>query len=142
MIQVFLKTLSYVGAFLGGILIAYSQGWVTDHFKQKEEKRKKVEEFIGKVTDVVADATASGYKDFPTGAIKGRMNKATAQLERLGQRDMAHTVRNYTNKWTEYNNLVVASDGNVKKFYDEVRAKELRDELDKLTDKILGSKLA
>jgi len=136
----FLKILSYIGVFLGGILTAYSQGWVKDHFKQKEEKRERIEGFVGKVTDVIADATGSGYKDFPTGVIKSRMNKAAAQLERLGEQDMAHAIRQYMKKWTEYNNVVVTCDGNIKKHYDEKRVIGLRDELDELTNKILGSK--
>lgn len=62
---------------------------------------------MGKVTDVVADITASGYKERPTEVIKSRMNRAAAQLERLENYKMDNTIRGYTNKWIEYNRLVL-----------------------------------
>ena len=137
-INMFLKVVSYVGVFLGGVAMAYGKGWVTDHFKQRGEKRKKIEGFMGKVTDVVADSTASGYKDYPTGSIKSKMNRASAQLERLGQVEMSKTIRKYVGRWVEYNSHVVTATGGNRRHFDEARVNELRHELDELTDEILG----
>ena len=124
--------------FIGGVVTAYSQGWVKDHFQKKAEKRASIEKFMGKVTDTIADATASGYKDFPDGVIKSKMNKAAAQLERLDRKVTAYNIRSYMNKWTEFNDLTLTWDGSWKKVYDEKRAVQLRQELDDLTDALLN----
>lgn len=57
--DILIKILSYVGAFLGGIAITFGQGWVTDHFKQKEATRNKIEEIMHKITDTLSIAKAS-----------------------------------------------------------------------------------
>lgn len=137
--QVF-KVVTYLGTFLGGIAVSFGQGWVQDFFKKKQENRLNVEKFMAKVTDVVASSTASGYTDYPTGAVKARLVKSSAHLERYGQLDMAKTVRDYMNKWSTYNNLILTSIGTPKNLYgDDLKFSiKLKDELDKLTDKILS----
>ena len=137
----FFKALTYVGVFIGGIATAFGQGWVQDFFKKKQERRTNIEKFMAKVTDVVASSTASGYKDYPTGAIKDRLVKAAAHLERFGEKDVAFTVRSYMNNWSEYHTLALTFDNKLKSLYGEElkRSQELLKDLDKLTDKILST---
>lgn len=138
--QVF-KILTYLGIFLGGVTTAFGQGWVQDFFKKRQERRLNIEKFMGKVTDIVASVTASNYNDYPTAVIKDKLIKSSAHLERFGQLDMAKNVRNYMNKWSMYNNLILTSTGTPKNLYgDNLKlSNELRNELDKLTNKILAN---
>lgn len=112
---------------------------VDEIFEKRKEKRIKIEKLLGKVTDEVSRAVSSGYKSYPTGAIKDRMLKAASQLERLHKRKKAIYIRDFVNTWIDYNSLAVTSIGNNRNLFgDEAdRARSLVKKLDGLTSKIL-----
>lgn len=132
--------LLFVGGFVSGIITAFGKGWVDEIFKKREETRKEVEKFMGKVTDLVAIATSEGYVIRLNMVDKRRMQRAAFQLERLGKTRLASNIRNYMNKWDGVYKMtsgVTFKDGSLPILEEEKRRLELIKELDGLTNSIL-----
>ena len=132
------------GGFAGGLITAFvkdfGKGWINEHFKKREEIRKDVEKFMGKVTDIVAIATPAGYTNRPNNADKRRMQRAAFQLERLGKGKLAYGIRSYVKKWSEVYEISKGpsfKNGKLPIKEDEKRRLTLIKELDDLTDSIL-----
>lgn len=127
--------------FVGGFITAFGKGWVEEYFKKREEIRKDVEKFMGKVTDVVAVATPAGYRIRLNNFDKRRIQRAAFQLERLGKIKLAHDIRSYINKWNEVYEMTTSGpsfkDGKLPFKEEEERRLGLIKELDSLTDSIL-----
>ncbi len=131
---------SSIIAFASTLLITLGTGFIQEIFKKREEKRLSIENFVGKVTDVVADATSSGYRVLPSSQERERMTRAAAQLERLGKAKISLNIRSFLNGWLDYWERGSGRDSvrSFKKFPKEEI--ELRKKLDNLADVILGKK--
>jgi len=136
------RILSGIGGFVLGVISLYSHGWVADHFKSKEETRKNIEKFMGKVTDVMAIATAAGYTNRQNREDRRRMDRAALQIERLGQVKKAGYIRAYMNKWKEVYelSLLTFKDGRAPFLKGDERRVKLLHELHDLTNKIVDSR--
>lgn len=125
-----------IGVFTG-IGLAFGQGWVQEFF----DKRKKIDDFIGKVVDEVAETTSSDYRRVPSVAVVSGMMKAAAQLERLGKVEYAKKVRAYTNTWgIYYHTTMDYKRAKRSEEYDVKAANIHRGHLDRLTDELMGNK--
>lgn len=134
----------YIVGLASGVFLAFFQGSFKEFFKIREVKRKSVETFMGKVTDVIAITTKAGYTNSQNRTEKRIMDKAAFQLERLGKREMAQNINSYNAKWGIVSKMARTGarfEGNVLPAREEEKRRlELIKELDELTDKILGKK--
>lgn len=139
--DILLVVIGFTGGFITAFVKDFGKGWVDEYFKKREETRKDVEKFMGKVTDVVAVATSAGYTIRPNNFDKRRIQRAAFQLERLGKTKLAHDVRSYINKWSEVYKMTTSGpsfkDGKLPFKEEEERRLELIKELDNLTNSIL-----
>lgn len=133
--------LGFLGG-LGTIAVSFGTNWASDKFKQKEEKRKNVEKFMGKVTDVIAIATKERYTNRQNRVDKRGMDRAAFQLRRLGKKKLAKNIENYTEKWKQVYDIVSSvpafSDGRLPFKLEDDAKNKLTSELDILTKKIIG----
>lgn len=107
---------------------------------KKRKNGKKLRNYFTTVTDEMSDAIAEGYGIKPTASIKRIMFRVAANLERLGERDKAYTIRSFTNKWDIYCNKVKNLGKGIKITYDEIDEVKSREELHQLADKVLGKR--
>jgi len=93
------------------------------------------------VTNIMSEAVAEGYRIKPNAKNKSKMFQAAAQIERLGERNKAHVIRSFTNKWDIYCDNVIDLGGGGAVIYNGVDQRASREELHQLADKILGKRL-
>ncbi len=139
--DILLVVIGFASGLVTAFVKDFGKGWINEHFKKREEIRKDVEKFMGKVTDVVAIATSAGYTNRPNNADKRRIQRAAFQLERLGKSKLAHDIRGYIKKWSEIYKMTTSSpsfkNGKLPIKEEEERRLSLIRELDNLTNSIL-----
>ena len=130
-----------VVGFVVGVTTTFSKGWADEFYKKREEKRKDIKKFIGKVIDVIAIATSAGYGIRQNRVDRRKMDRAAFQLEKLGKRKLAQSIRSYMNKWSEVYKMTISDlsfkDGKLPLKEEEERRLGLIKELGNLTNSIL-----
>lgn len=139
--NLFLRAASYIGVFLGGLLTALSQNWLSDYFKLKTELRGKLERPYNLTSDIVAIGTKDGFTKIPTKTLFERAFKVAARLETLNKKNIANDLREFINKWNNYANTFAQlkkdpSQNTVENIEKQLKS---RKELDSLSENILSA---
>lgn len=138
--NIFLRVISYIGVFIGGLITALSQNWLSDYFKLKTELRGKLEKPYNLTSDIIAIGIKDGFTKIPTKTLFGRAFKVSARLETLNKKDIAILLREFVNKWNKYANSFsqLRKDASQNTVENIEKQLERRKELDSLSEKILA----